>query len=729
MGVKQFWVLVFFTFAGLTHEAHAASQSTTYPSRPAHLLVRHRRHVSAEQVSALHAVLGTKVVRRYQLPDGLELVRLPAGLAAEDAAAQYMNDPSVLYAEPDYIVHALDTPSTAQFSDQWALHNTGQSGGKVDVDINALGMWNLTTGSSDVVIGIVDTGISYNHPALAANVWVNPLEIAGNGIDDDNDGYIDDIHGINAIKKNGDPMDDNGHGTHVAGIIGAQGSNSVSGVNKKVSMIACKFLDADGSGNVSDAIACLNYFLALAKRQKSPLNIVATNNSWGGGPYSQALYDAIQAQEQQGILFITAADNATANNDVVDTYPANYKLPNIISVGAIDRNDQLAPFSDYGKHSVHVTAPGVDILSTYLNNGYELLSGTSMATPYVTGIAAMLKSHDPTLDWKSIKNLIVAGGVPSTGATSTLSGRRVRGAGTDGTGSLTCQNQVVTSRLAPTVDSMSVAIGSAVGLSELSINCARPNGPVSVSLGAAGGSVQLVDDGTGIFSKQWAPQTAGQYSLNFPGADVVSVLAYDPSNWGTYQSQSAPFNYRTITGTPVHIGDDTVNTITSDFPVHFAGDTRGFTKLYVDSNGGISMTENVILSADNVALPFDSFATLIAPYWEDLMGAGSQDVYYQTLGSAPNRELVIEWRDVPQYGKQAGFTFQVVLFEDSSDILFNYKNVTSGDNAFDKGVVATIGVQTSAHAASMFSFHQASIANNTALLFTTGGKSSSNGAH
>ena len=316
------------------------------------LLVKFRRGTLATQRAVAHGWAGARRLRAFNVVPGLEQVRLPEGVTVKDAIARYRAHPDVVYAEPNYIVHALQdaqaTPNDPQFGTLWGLHNTGQSGGTPDADIDAPEAWNITTGSSDVVVAVIDTGTDYTHPDLAANMFQNTADCNANGVDDDGNGYIDDCYGIDALNNDSDPMDDNRHGTHTAGTIGAFGNNGlgVVGVNWNVRLMPCKFLGANGSGPTTAAIACLEYVKTMKDRG---VNIVATSNSWGGGGYSQALYDAIDAQRQRGILFIASAGNAALDNDTNAVYPANYPLPNVISVAATTRTDSLASFSDYGR--------------------------------------------------------------------------------------------------------------------------------------------------------------------------------------------------------------------------------------------------------------------------------------------------------------------------------------------------------------------------------------------
>ena len=333
-------------------------------------------------------------VRLYQTPGPMEGVR-------KDLAM----DPNVAYAEPDYVLTIGATfPNDPSFGQLWGLHNTGQSGGTVDADIDAPEAWDLTRGSATVVVGIIDSGVEYTHSDLAANMWTNPGEVAGNGQDDDHNGYIDDVYGINAITGTGDPMDDNGHGTHCAGTVGAVGNNGlgVAGVCWTVRIMALKFLDSHGSGYDSDAIECLEYAASKGVRILS--------NSYGGYFYNQAMTEAIAAAEASGILFMAAAGNETVDNDGDDPhYPSSYPNPNILAVASTDRYDNLSTFSNYGLMTVDVAAPGSSIYSTFIGNAYATYSGTSMSSPHVAGLAALIASLHPSLDWKAIKSRILSG--------------------------------------------------------------------------------------------------------------------------------------------------------------------------------------------------------------------------------------------------------------------------------------------------------------------------------
>jgi subtilisin-like proprotein convertase family protein/subtilisin family serine protease len=355
----------------------------------------------------------------------LARVDLTGRYKATAAIEQLEKHPAIEYAEYNYIVHVLGTPNDPSFGELWGLNNTGQAGGTANADISAVDAWDVTTGNSDVIVGIVDTGIDYNHPDLAANIWRNPGEIAGNGVDDDGNGYIDDIHGINAITGSGDPFDDNAHGTHCAGTIGGVGNNGVgvAGVNWNVSLIGLKFLSGSGSGTTDDAIEAINYAVALKNRG---VDIRVLSNSWGGGGFSQALFDAIAAANNAGILFVAAAGNASSNNDTTANFPSNYDVPNVVAVASTTRTDGLSSFSNFGATTVDLGAPGSDILSTTPGNTYQVFSGTSMATPHVSGAAALVLAANNTLSVAELKDILLSSGDPiSSLAGRTVSGKRL----------------------------------------------------------------------------------------------------------------------------------------------------------------------------------------------------------------------------------------------------------------------------------------------------------------
>ncbi len=314
------------------------------------------------------------------------------------------NHPAIAFVEPDYILKALATPNDPSFSQEWGLYNAGMPG----ADIGATSAWALSTGSTANVVGVVDTGVDYTHPDLAANIWSAPAAFtvtlswgqltcpAGS-------------HGYNAITRSCDPRDDQNHGTHVSGTIGAIGNNAigVTGVNWTTRIMGLRFMDSTGSGTTSAAIDAIEFALQAKSIFGANANVRVFSNSWGGGGVSQSLLAEINKANTADALFVVAAGNDAANIDITPTYPASYTAPNIISVAATTSTDGLASFSNYGKSSVDLGAPGVNILSTLPNGSYAYYSGTSMATPHVAG-AAMLVLSRCNLNTAALKSVLLS---------------------------------------------------------------------------------------------------------------------------------------------------------------------------------------------------------------------------------------------------------------------------------------------------------------------------------
>lgn len=348
---------------------------------------------------------GAASVRRRMPASGLWLIAFanPELDTVPQAMAKLSQMEGIVeIAEADHILSVQATPSDPSFPQLWGMNNTGQSAGMADADIDAPEAWDLHTGSRSVLVAVIDTGIQANHPDLAANLWTHPGEIAANGVDDDNNGYIDDVRGWDYVNWDNDPSDDHGHGTHCAGTIGAVGNNGqgVSGVCWQVSLMGLKFLNASGNGYESDAAEAILYATALGAK--------VTSNSYSGSVFSQTLKNALDAAGQAGVVNVAAAGNSGGNIDLFAEYPAAYDSPNLISVAATTRTDALASYSNYGLETVDLAAPGSDILSTIPNGGYGLNSGTSMAAPHVTGACALLMSYRPGISATQTRELILS---------------------------------------------------------------------------------------------------------------------------------------------------------------------------------------------------------------------------------------------------------------------------------------------------------------------------------
>ena len=361
--------------------AHQTSSLNTDPFyKEGEVIVKFKKNIRASQIQAAISTSDIHIANSFPILSRAKaspyMLVKSKKLSTQALLKQFKADPNVAYVEPNYLYHTQEVPNDPKFDQLWGLLNTGQSvsgtAGTAGADIKAAEAWDVSTGSSNVVIAVIDTGVDYLHEDLKANMWENPHEIPGNGIDDDNNSYVDDVYGIDAANNTGDPMDliaeEGGHGTHVAGTIAATGNNGkgIAGVSWHTRIMALKFLSSNG-GTTEDAIECLEY--VIEQKQKG-VNIVATNNSWGGGGFSQALHDTIKATTDLGILFIAAAGNKENDNDANAYYPASYDLDGIITVAATDQDDVLITKenhyygSNYGATSVDLAAPGINIFSS-----------------------------------------------------------------------------------------------------------------------------------------------------------------------------------------------------------------------------------------------------------------------------------------------------------------------------------------------------------------------------
>jgi len=370
------------------------------------LLVKYESSSALKAVAAAHKRLGTKVLKTFRLIRW-QHVRLPKGMSVEEGIKRYKKIKGNLYVEPNYIYHTDATPNDPRFGELWGMSK-----------IQAPTAWDANRGNANIVVAVIDTGVDYNHEDLTDNMWRNPGEVAGNGIDDDSNGYVDDIYGIDAYNNDSDPIDDNiyspnglitntYHGTHVSGTIGGVGDNGkgVVGVNWRVGIMALKMSGANGGGTTAAAMTCFEYATLMKNRG---INVRVTNNSWGGGPFSQPLKDAIDAAGNAGILSCCAAGNEGTNNDSSPSYPSSYDSPSIISVAASDSSDNRATFSNYGAMSVDIAAPGTSIWSTKRGNDYQPLQGTSQATPHVTGAAALILDASGSQSVSALKSILMS---------------------------------------------------------------------------------------------------------------------------------------------------------------------------------------------------------------------------------------------------------------------------------------------------------------------------------
>lgn len=428
--------------SGWSTVAHSALSSTTGAKlvvtpeyKEGELLVKFKQRAyrtsslavekSAPEVDSFESIHEPSGNSTFSSEEPWQIARLKSGSDTLRLKEQLARHPDVESVELNYRVTVAQIPNDPRFSEQWGLHNIGQTGGAFDADIDAPEAWDVTTGSN-VVVAVIDTGVDYTHEDLRANMWINTGEIPANGIDDDGNGYVDDVHGYDFLNNDNNPADDNGHGTHVAGVIAAAGNNGVgiTGVNwGSAKIMPVKFLGADGSGNIVNAIRALRYATAMGAK--------VTNNSWTGGGYSQALLDAIMEADAEGALFVAAAGNDGLNTDFAQVLPAGYDAPNVIAVTATDQYDNKPAWANYGATTVDLAAPGMDILSTVprgvcgeCTTGYSYMRGTSMAAPFVAGVAALVLGQN-TLSPADLKKRLMATAdkLPSLGGRTASGGR------------------------------------------------------------------------------------------------------------------------------------------------------------------------------------------------------------------------------------------------------------------------------------------------------------------
>lgn len=436
---------------GLSTLAMASSLHATIAEHvPGEIIVKFKagREKSFFQNKSISS-LGIKSQREFKVSyDKFSVLKVGEDKSMASVLATLNQNPDIEYAEPNFI-YRIDpikgdkvvskkllkspftdftaaTPDDPSFGQLWGLRNTGsnepQGGAGVEgADVNALKAWDLTKGSKAVKIAVIDTGVDYNHPDLKDNIWTNEAEANGKpGVDDDGNGFIDDIHGYDFANNDANPMDGHGHGTHCSGTIGAVHNNKigVAGVMSDVTIVAVKFLGDDGSGSLEGAIKSIDYATAM--------NVDLMSNSWGGGGRSQALEDAIKRASDKGIIFTAAAGNSATNNDTSPSYPASYNIPNVVSVAATTAQNGLASFSCYGRTSVHIAAPGQNILSTVTGGKYDVYSGTSMATPHVSGVLGLLLAKEGRMSHDVLKERLTMTSVPVSALKGkTLTGGRI----------------------------------------------------------------------------------------------------------------------------------------------------------------------------------------------------------------------------------------------------------------------------------------------------------------
>ncbi|MEY4607243.1 MAG: hypothetical protein RLY45_2003 [Actinomycetota bacterium] len=649
-------------------------------------------------------------VERWTLP---ETTSVPAAI---EAAASL---PGVRFAEPDYAVTtaAVSNDPLVTNGTLWGMYGNSSTPAN-QFGSQAAEAWTRNyTGSSSVVVGVIDEGIQATHPDLVDNMWVNPAESAGvAGVDDDRNGYIDDIHGYD-FHNNDATIYDGGatgnadiHGTHVAGTIGATGGNGigVAGTAWDVTIVSGKFLGSTG-GFISDAVRALDYMTDLATRHS--LRMIATNNSWEGGGFSQSMLDAINRGGDAGILFVVAAGNATSNNDLTASYPANYQCATatrtwdcVVSVAATTSTGGLASFSSYGPTTVDIAAPGVSITSTLPPSAYGSLNGTSMAAPHVTGALVLCAAAHPTRTPAQMRALLLDSMVP----TASLNGRTHRAGRLDA-------NSVVSSCVggsAPTGSPSSlVATAPAWNATALSwtdsvsgeTNWVVQRAPSTsgvcgtyVSIGTFGSDVNQFYDSrlSGSTTYCYRVQASGGGALTAFSNTATITTPVAPPQPTPYACTTTTYSWidYNVGGTRRSLTDDAGVAVALPFSFPFYG--VSYSTVTVSSNGYIRFGTADATSFLNTPIPnILEPNNIAAPWWDDINPALSGSMWTIAQGTSPNRRFAASWVDVVRAGGSTNpITFQVVLDEATKSVTFQYRDaVTDLDS---NGGSATIGVES-----------------------------------
>ena len=554
---------------------------------------------------------GRDIKMRYVADGRIVKVNLPKGVSRDHLIKKLAANPAVEVAEPDYRLHALALPNDADFSQLWGLQNTGQNDGTAGADIKAVDAWDISTGSHDIIIGIIDTGMDYNHPDLIANRWVNPGDLPGS------------TYGYSTLNAEQDPMDSDSHGTHVAGTIGATGNNGtgVVGVNWNVTLLPCQFLGPTG-GSTAGAIECINYFTDL--KLNHGVDIKATNNSWGGGGYSETLKAAIESGGDAGILFIAAAGNDGGNADSAPMYPAAYDLDVIVSVASTDRNDAMSGFSNYGLSSVDLAAPGSAILSTIPGGGYASYSGTSMASPHVTGAAALLWSVNPDLSADEMKTILMDSG----DSLVALEGKTVSGKRLNLSNAMADADPTPSFKLSLSPRNQQIVAGS---VAQYSVDI----GSIADWTGDVALSVDVTPSLEGVSLSASSAQPGQSLTLD------VSTSAQTP--WGDYQF--------TVTGTDEASGE-LVKSVTASLSVLPQGlqdySYSNDTALAIPDNNAEGISSTITVPQNGVVFGADVAVNISHTWRGDLLvkllsPSGSEHILHNRAGGSED-DLVQNWQ-------------------------------------------------------------------------------------
>lgn len=683
--------------------------------------------------------IGLTQTRNHKNVSALTVFKIKSGTNLEATIKELNLDPNVEYAQPNYKYTLQATePNDPLFTELWGIKDSNGAG------LNLPAAWSngATDDLEEVVVGVIDTGIDYNHPDLQENIWVNPNEIAGNGIDDDNNGWVDDIHGIDPVQNDSDPMDELDHGTHVAGTIAAVTNNGigVAGVSNNSKLIGCKIFDPthENSGSTLAIVACLDYFLEL---KKAGINIVVTNNSWGsrpGGAFDQAIYDGILKHREANITFVAAAGNDSNDNDAIPVYPASYELNNVISVAALNPDGTLAQFSNFGKATVDIAAPGVAILSTVPNNEYAVFDGTSMAAPHVAGLVAMIRGMDSEAYHDRVT---LASSLNPQTDDLTLSESNARAFDiSDSGGALNCNEfDFITHRLLPTTSTTFISdinetlrfeykyrgpCGT-VWAAPLEITVQETGEKFLTSFGFTGG------DGTATYATDWSLPNFQEYNLEvretINSNALVEVLTVKPIEH--YTMSEVP--YTELNDQDWICLDNIIDENSTNVSIGF--DFKYYNQTYSD----VAISDNGFLSFDTTLGDTHTWMisqlpsrfgpnNMIAPFKFDLIN-NNNGICYKTTGEDGNKIFSVKWENVDSFIADANdldsspVSFSVTLHEKGNDIVFNYKDVEFNipDTEFvDFGGFSIIGTENeNGTFGDLYSFLEPSLQNEFSLLF------------
>lgn len=690
----------------------STADALALPHVPGEILVRYRDDDGIQALGDLDAkiehsidVLNVHVVKTDQ-----------SKMASVLAALQ--SDPTVVHAEPNYRLQLAQEPPLAvpddpEFGRQWGLQNDGQPlqgiPGQPGADIDATEAWNYSTGDRDIIVAVIDSGVDFTNPDLGGSqidsplIWKNPGEncpgCATDGQDNDQNGLIDDWRGWDWVNNDANPLDENGHGTHVAGVIAAQGDNGygVAGIAWDVQIMALKTFGSGGGGDVSQSIEAIMYAVAHGAH--------VINASWGSFQQSFFLRDAIDFAGEQNVLVVAAAGNDGVDTDLFGHFPSALDIDTMISVGASNNRDEIAEFSNFGLQTVDLAAPGENIYSTWtsynLERPHQFLSGTSMATPHVSGAAALVFARYPNATPVGVKNLLFN----SVDPVPSMSGRLATGGRLNVGTAVSCENepQVWIDRPVP---GFAAVPDSSAPLRVFGTLCASPGG-VAVEVRVNGEAVELIDEGGGLFTGEFSPDDEGPITITATATigDLVDQHTITGQGVLNYQAVGDRYEWLDATGgEQLTFEDRNLDApVETPFPIRFYD--RTFEQVRIGENGIIGLGETHVTQNFNSSIP-DVLPPngFVAPFWDDLsITDGHGEIWYDTIGEAPDRRFVVTWHDVPHISQVTGptvpsgdpnaITFQAIFEESTGDIVFQYQDVAFGNAAFDFGNQATIGLE------------------------------------